>query len=227
MKTWLLSSILAILCISMHAQSSITPSGYELLQSVKADFDEDGKTDLFCILKKSAESEDFYFMMAALDEGKITILSPSLSSSYHPPPPKSIQKNVIDVNIVLDSFEFHSHLKFRWDKNAADFQLIGYDMDKVPLPHRDPLPYADPPYEASLNLLTGEYKSYGFFKENKPYDFNQKEPARPTKLVQKWKIKTDPLYLKSCPYSIYYAISQICDYYQDLGVQAEWDLMFN
>ncbi len=85
MKTWLLSSILAILCISMHAQSSITPSGYELLQSVKADFDEDGKTDLFCILKKSAESEDFYFMMAALDEGKITILSPSLSSSYHPP----------------------------------------------------------------------------------------------------------------------------------------------
>lgn len=146
-----------------YAQSIAIPKFYKELKESPAngkemnkiifDLDGDNISDTALIVQKEEDFSDF-LLLIYLSKQKKTI-SFKLIDNYGMgfnlyPIPLKVKNNVLELGYYQDGTSaFGRILKFRYDKNAKDFRLIGYDSS----------------YKASMgmyceksyNLLTGKY----------------------------------------------------------------------
>ncbi len=144
---------LFLLCgyASSKAQAPILPRGFTLQPApsgepgfVRYDFDGDGKIDVFCAAAK--EGEEDARLMALLKRGNRVLKSGTLSMCCG----VISQKGGV-VQVQSRGMRGFSYYKFRWDKSAKDFRLIGYDTESFGNAA------GDGSGKSSLNLLTGAY----------------------------------------------------------------------
>ncbi len=162
MKAAFLVTTLGLFPFGAFAQTPKLPAGYHIQMNasgqpniVRYDFDGDGANDVVCAIEKG-EEEDVK-LMATLRNGKIVLSSKSTSTCCGSMSQKS---GVIDVH--SKGMRGFSYYKFRWDKPAMDFRLIGYETESFGNAAHDGSG------TSSLNLINGDFiAEYNSWNEKK------------------------------------------------------------
>ena len=151
----LLLIILALLTFSgeISAQDPKLPAGYMIQESasgspnlLRGDFDGDGKRDVFCVIQLKG-SEDGK-LMAVLKSGKTVLYSHTLSMCCG-----SVSQGNNVITLHSRGNRYFTYYKFRWEAQAKDFRLIGYDTESFGNAVHDGSG------NSSLNMLTGDYEA--------------------------------------------------------------------
>ena len=116
------------------------------------DFDKDGLEDAFLVAKKDGEDAD-KLLMVFLKDGKKILYSQPLINCCSYVSQQDISKNGV-VSVLSTAMRGGKVFKFRFDKAANDFWLIGVDGEYFGNAVND---YSG---KESYNLITGDY--WGF-----------------------------------------------------------------
>lgn len=141
--------VLAVLAV--RAQSPKLPAGYSVQESqvgtpvmVRADLDGDGQIDIFCAVQSDGQLKLF----ASLQSGCKTIMSQDVGDGTCC---GSVSAKNGVVRVSSTGMRAFSYYKWRYNKVAGDFQLIGFDTESFGNAANDGSG------TSSLNLLTGDY----------------------------------------------------------------------
>lgn len=135
------------------AQTMKLPPNHSMQQSasgtpnlLRADFDGDGKADLFCVAE-DAEGNG-YFVVITTTRGR-------MESGTMPSCCASIERGAKPgvIRISSKGMRYFAYYTFRWDAAAKDFRLIGHDTESFGNAVHDGSG------TSSLNLITGAFEA--------------------------------------------------------------------